>query len=70
MADSVNRVTPKTIPAGQTDRLKREQEEKSRGATRQKKRSQPAPAAVETDQAEKPSSETEQGKGEHLNIKA
>jgi hypothetical protein len=54
---------------GQTERPKREQEEKGRGATRQKKRSEPSTAAVEPDQPVEPSSETEQGKGEHLNIK-
>lgn len=70
MADSVNRIAPATVPLGQTDRLKREPQDKNHGKARREQR--PEPPSHGNDQAGESEelSDSEQSKGKHLNIKA
>lgn len=68
MTDALNRIAPATVPLSQTDRLKREREEKQPGAGKRDEPPKPAGDAVQPQQDADVVSEAEKDKGKHVNI--
>jgi hypothetical protein len=68
MTDALNRIAPATVPLSQTDRLKREREEKNPGAGKRDKPPKPAGDVVPTQQNSDEAPEAEKDKGKHVNI--
>ena len=70
MADSVNRIAPATVPLGQTDRPKREPQDKNHGKARRDKRPEAGTHGEDKAGESGEHSDGEQSKGKNLNISA